>query len=70
MEVTVTEIVRDEGSIVLFSGLTDDGGAVVFACDHRPAQALINGMLNDEEVVAFVDDWQIVGRREPDWANR
>lgn len=61
MEVTVTEIVRDEGSVVLFRGLTDDGTAVVFACDHRPAQELLNGLLNDEEVVAFVDTWQIVG---------
>ena len=62
MEVTVTEIVRDEGSIVLFRGLTDDGTAVVFAVDHRPAQALVDGMLNDEEdVIAFVEAWQIVG---------
>lgn len=61
MEVTVTEIVRDEGSVVLFRGLTDDGTAVVFACDHRPAQELLNGLLNDEEVVAFVEPWQIVG---------
>lgn len=61
MEVTVTEIVRDEGSVVLFRGLTDDGAAVVFAVDHRPAQELMNGMLNDEEVVAIVESWQIVG---------
>lgn len=61
MEITVTEIVRDEGSVVLFRGLTDDGTAVVFACDHRPAQELLNGLLNDEEVVAFVEPWQIVG---------
>lgn len=61
MKVTVTEIVRDEGSVVLFRGLTDDGAAVVFAVDHRPAQELMNGMLNDEEVVAIVESWQIVG---------
>jgi len=61
VEVTVTEIVRDEGSIVLFRGLTEDGAAVTFAADHRPAQELINGLLNDEEVIAIVDPWQIIG---------
>lgn len=61
MEVTVTQILRDEGSLVLFRGLTDDGAAVVFAVDHRAAQGLVDGMLNDEDVIAFVEPWQIVG---------
>lgn len=62
MEVTVTEIVRDEGSIVLFRGVTDDGSAVVFACDHRPAQDIVNALIEgDEDVTCFIEDWQIVG---------
>lgn len=63
MEVTVTEIVRDEGSVVLFRGLTDDGAAVVFAADHRPAQAIVNALIegDGDDVVCFVEPWQIVG---------
>jgi hypothetical protein len=62
MEIEVTQIVRDEGSIVLFQGTSlEDGRVVTFAADHRPAQELINGMLNDEEIIAFVEPWQVVG---------
>lgn len=62
MEVTVTEIVRDEGSVVLFRGLTDDDTAVVFACDRRPAQDIVNALIDgDEDVICFIEPWQIVG---------
>lgn len=61
MEVTVTQFIRSEGSIAIFRGLTDDGVAVTFACDHRPAQAIAEALINDEEPVAFVEDWQIIG---------
>lgn len=61
MEIEVTGIVRDEGSVVLFQGVPLEGSPLVtFAVDHRPAQELINGMLNDEEVIAIVEPWQIV----------
>ena len=62
MEVEVTQIVRDEGSVVVFQGESlEDGRTVTFAVDHRPAQELVNGMLNDEEVIALVDSWQVIG---------
>lgn len=64
MEVTVTEIVRDEGSVVLFRGLTDDDTAVVFAVDHRMAGDIIEALINgdgDESVGVIIEAWQIVG---------
>lgn len=63
MEIEVTQIVKDAGSVVIFQGTSlEDGSVVTFAADHRPAQELINGMLNDEEVIALVEPWQVVGR--------
>lgn len=62
MEIEVQTIIADQGSIVVFSGDRLDGeGRVMFAVDHRPAQELINGMLNDEEVIAIVEPWQLMG---------
>ena len=62
MEVEVTQIVRDEGSVVVFMGTSlEDGRPVTFAADHRPARELINGLCNDEEVVAIVESWQVIG---------
>ncbi|HET7110253.1 MAG TPA: hypothetical protein VFI41_05240 [Gemmatimonadales bacterium] len=61
MEIEVTELVADGGSVVVFAGLDSDGARVTFAVDHRPAQELVNAMLNDEEVIAFVEPWQIMG---------
>jgi hypothetical protein len=62
MEVTVTQFVRSEGTIAIFRGLTDDGAAVVFACDHRPALDIVNALIEgDEDVTCFIEAWQIVG---------
>lgn len=62
MEIEVTAIVRAEGSVVLFRGESlETGRTVTFAVDHRPAQELMNGMLNDEEVIALVEPWQVMG---------
>lgn len=62
MEITVTDIVRDEGSVVVFLGMPWEGPPITFAVDHRPAQELINGMLNGEDVIALIEPWQVVGR--------
>jgi len=62
MEIEVVSIVRNEGSVMVFRGTSlEDGRTVTFAVDHRPAQELMNGMLNDEEVIALVEPWQVLG---------
>jgi hypothetical protein len=55
--VTVTGLVQDEGTIVVLSGLDEDGCNVVFAVDHRPAQAILDALEAGEEPVAEVPDW-------------
>ena len=60
LEVTVTGIVRDEGTVVVFAGQYD-GEHVVFACDHGPAQVLADALAAGEWPLAGVADWQIIG---------
>jgi len=63
VEVMVTGILHDEGSVVVFQGVPLDEsapGLISFAVDHRPAQELVNGMLNEEEVIAIVEPWQVL----------
>lgn len=64
IEVTVTGLVRDEGSVVLFSGITndDDSREITFAVDHRAAQGCVDA-LAEGDVTAYVEAWQIVGAR-------
>lgn len=62
IEVTVTGFVRDEGTVVLFEGITDDdeGAFVVFAVDHRPAQDIASALEDDCDVHVSVPQYQIV----------
>ena len=63
MRICVTDIVRDEGSIVVLQGITTDGTDRVmnFACDHRPAQDIINAISQGEDVEVDVEAWQVLG---------
>lgn len=53
--VAVTGVVRDEGTIVVLTGLDEDGCTVVFAADHRMAQDILDAL--SEEPVVQVPDW-------------
>lgn len=66
MQTTVTRLVADSGSVVLFEGTTqNDVGDVEirFAVDHHCAQDLVDALQRDEEPVVFLEDWQILGVR-------
>jgi hypothetical protein len=62
MEITATGFVRDEGSLVLLSGLTEDNQEVIFAVEHRYASDILAAVEAGEEPVAEVPDYLIVGR--------
>ena len=61
MKLEVMYMVRDEGTIVVFSGLDDEGRDHWFAADHRPAQAIVAALEDDEPVEVEVEPWQLVG---------
>lgn len=63
MEVVVTDVVRDEGSVVLMQGLTTDGSdrVITFACDHRPAHDILDALANGDETFVLIEDWQVLG---------
>jgi hypothetical protein len=61
-EVTVTGVHRHEGSIVLFTGITNDESSteVVFAVDYRPACDLEYALDHaDHEILVVIEPWQI-----------
>lgn len=59
--VTVTEFVRDEGTVLVFAGFDEDGDRVLFAADHRPGHDLAAALSRGEQPQAEVEPWQIVG---------
>ena len=66
IEITVTGIERDEGSVVIFRGFHDDSPhadetEIRFACDHGPAQAIADALAADEWPLVHVADWQVIG---------
>jgi len=61
LEIMVTGLVRDEGSIVLLSGLTEDNRDVVFACERRMAPAILAAVEAGDEPVAEVPSYMIIG---------
>lgn len=62
----VTGIVRNEGSIVLFSALpigkVGSENLVTFAADRRPAIDICAALACGEDVEVELEGWQIVGR--------
>lgn len=57
--VTVTELVQDEGSVVLFSGTDESGHQLIFGADHRAAQDLATALESGESPVAAIPGWSI-----------
>lgn len=62
-ELTVTRLVRDEGTVVVFEGSDNnaDGRLICFAADHRPAQDIVWALEAGEDVQVVVEPWQLVG---------
>jgi hypothetical protein len=70
MQVTVTRLVRDEGTIAIFEGTVDDGRRLIrFAADHRPAKAMLAAMIHTspdgdsawtEPIPATVEPYQVL----------
>lgn len=53
--------VEDHGSILVFTGTTEDGKRQRFGVDHRPASWLIDAVEEEGEVQADVEEWQLLG---------
>jgi hypothetical protein len=58
--VTVTGLVRDEGTLVLLSGLTEDNRDVIFACERRPAIDIMEAVAAGDEPEAQVPSYMII----------
>jgi len=64
MIVTVTDgtEVRDEGTVLVFTGDTEDGRTVSFGVDRRIGLDLYAYLADAGSVNAEVEGWQIVGQ--------
>jgi len=50
-------------TVIVFDGLDNlTGDTITFAVDHRPAQAIIAALDNDEEILLDLPDWAIIRR--------
>jgi hypothetical protein len=65
--ITVTMVVRDEGSIVLMRGVEHETDRIVtFAVEHRPAQDIVDALGRGEDVEVYdVEDWQVMSSHAP-----
>jgi hypothetical protein len=59
--ITATGLVRDEGTLVLLSGLTEDNQEVVFAVEHRYAPDILAAVEAGDEPVCDVPGYMIIG---------
>lgn len=60
LEVTVDQLLADEGTVVVFSGTTEAGEHITFAVEHRMAGPIAAAITFDEEATAMVAPWQIL----------
>lgn len=60
MFLTVTRPVEDCGTVVIFEGVDEQDRLVTFACDHRCAQALVDGLAGGDVVEVEVEGFQIL----------
>lgn len=60
MLINLTQLVRDEGSVVVFEGLDNEGLLVTFGVDHRTAQDLVNLLEAGEDPDVEVPEWSIL----------
>lgn len=61
IHLTLTEVIEDAGSVVIFEGKTDDGHRFRFGADHGPARDLIEAFRTGATVHVDVEPWQILG---------
>jgi hypothetical protein len=61
MIVNVTDYVSNQGTVLVFEATTEDGRTIKFGADHRPGRDLVEALANHESVVAWVEDWQVIG---------
>jgi hypothetical protein len=61
--VTVSHVVADQGTIVIFDGTDEYGNDVRFAADHRQAQAIADALAyeDDDNILATVPRWAVLG---------
>lgn len=60
LRVTVTGLVRDEGTVLVFAGTDENGEARGFVADHRAGWRIVDALDAGEEVVADVPGWALV----------
>lgn len=62
---TVTDVVQDAGSVVIFEGEHDDGRRYLFGADHGPAQDILDAFSTGATVHVEVEPSQILGGPKP-----
>lgn len=63
MRAQVTQLVSDQGTVVVFEAVTDAADIITFACDHRCAQQIAHALAWGEDPIEVnVEPWQILGR--------
>ena len=61
MDIIVTGLVADEGTVVVFEGDDQTSGVtVVFAVDHRPARDIVTALNSGEQPLAVIESWQVI----------
>jgi hypothetical protein len=62
--ITATNLLRDEGTLVVFQGEDEDGTSVTFAVEHRYARDIAAAIVNGETPVCMVPDHLVISRHE------
>jgi hypothetical protein len=61
LTVELQEVLSDQGTVVVFQGVDDEGRTVRFAVDHRSAQDLADILYEDGPFPVAIEDWQVLG---------
>jgi hypothetical protein len=67
LDVTVTDVRSDEGTMIVFDGLVNGDVPVTFAADHRAAAAILEALRAGQQPVADVPSWAVVTLGCPEW---
>jgi hypothetical protein len=62
MEVTATQLLSDEGTILVFLGETEDGETVTFAADHRPGRDIAAAIERGDSPICEIPEYMLLGR--------
>jgi hypothetical protein len=67
INVTIADLAngQDQGSVWVLTGTAEDGARVTFAGDHRPMRGLADAVMEQGEVSAEVEPWQVLGSERP-----